>query len=182
MRVGLFVCVYVCSRPISGTAGPIWLKFFLLAPSWANLGFRPKKFRIRDPDFSSAKTAVPDQYGANKKISQIGPAVPEEIGHNHTDILLLIYRGSIHRVLTYFITKKRKKNVLDNLYYIATRCLYVCLYGVCMLAAYLLQNGWTDLAKLFLLAPSWSRDGFKPKKNPDLGFGYFYLYTLNIFW
>ena len=48
----LFVCVYVCLRPISsGTAGPIWLKFFLLAPSWANLGFRPKKFRIRDPVF-----------------------------------------------------------------------------------------------------------------------------------
>ena len=35
---------------------------------------------------------------------------------------------------------------------------------VCLLAAYLLQNGWTDLAKLFLLAPSWSQDGFRPKK------------------
>ena len=33
-----------------------------------------------------------------------------------------------------------------------------------MLVAYLLRNGWTDLAKLFLLAPSWSRDGFRPKK------------------
>ena len=35
---------------------------------------------------------------------------------------------------------------------------------MCMLVAYLLRNGWTDLAKLFLLAPSWSRDGFRPKK------------------
>ena len=41
--------------------------------------------------------------------------------------------------------------------------MFACLY-VCMLITYLLQNGWTDLAKLFLLAPSWSRDGFRPKK------------------
>ena len=42
----------VCLLPISsGTAGPIWLNFFLLAPSWSRDGFRPKKFRIRDPDF-----------------------------------------------------------------------------------------------------------------------------------
>ena len=33
-----------------------------------------------------------------------------------------------------------------------------------MVAAYLLQNGWTDLAKLFLLAPSESGGGFWPKK------------------
>jgi len=33
--------------PISSkTAGPIWLNFFLLAPSWSRDGFRPKKFRI----------------------------------------------------------------------------------------------------------------------------------------
>ena len=35
---------------------------------------------------------------------------------------------------------------------------------VCMLVTYLLRNGWTDLAKFFLLAPSWSRDGFRLKK------------------
>ena len=33
-----------------------------------------------------------------------------------------------------------------------------------MLVTYLLRNGWTDLAKFFLLALSWSRDGFWPKK------------------
>ena len=34
-------CLYVW--PISsGTAGPIWLNFFLLAPSWSQGGFRPK--------------------------------------------------------------------------------------------------------------------------------------------
>ena len=33
-----------------------------------------------------------------------------------------------------------------------------------MYVAYLLRNGWTDLAKLFFLAPSWSRDGFRAKK------------------
>ena len=41
---------------------------------------------------------------------------------------------------------------------------------VCMLAAYLLRNGWTNLAKLFLLALSWSQDGFMPKKDPGSGF------------
>ena len=41
--------------------------------------------------------------------------------------------------------------------------LYIYFY-IYMFADYLLQNGWTDLAKLFLLAPSWSRDGFRPKK------------------
>ena len=46
----MFACVFVCSRPISsGTAGPIRLNFFLLAPSWSRDGFRPKKsgFGIR---------------------------------------------------------------------------------------------------------------------------------------
>ena len=33
-----------------------------------------------------------------------------------------------------------------------------------VLVAYLRPNGWTDLAELFLLAPSWSRDGFIQKK------------------
>ena len=48
----LRVCLFVCLLPISsGTAGPIWLNFFLLAPSWSRDGFRPKKIRIRDPDF-----------------------------------------------------------------------------------------------------------------------------------
>ena len=41
----------------------------------------------------------------------------------------------------------------------------------CMYVTYLLRNGWTDLANIFLLAPSWSRDGFRPKKfrirDPD---------------
>ena len=48
----LSVCVCVCVRlNNSGTTGPIWLNFFLLAPSWSQGGFRPKKFRIRDPVF-----------------------------------------------------------------------------------------------------------------------------------
>ena len=45
-------------------------------------------------------------------------------------------------------------------------CLRVCMYVTC-----LLWNGWTDLTKLFLLAPSWSQDSFRPKKfriqDPD---------------
>ena len=32
----------------SGTAGPIWINFFLLAPSWSQGGFRPKN---PDPGF-----------------------------------------------------------------------------------------------------------------------------------
>ena len=48
----LSVCVCVCVRlNNSGTAGPIWLNFFLLAPSLSQGGFRPKKFRNRDPVF-----------------------------------------------------------------------------------------------------------------------------------
>ena len=48
----LSVCMYVCNFPHnSGTVGPIWPNFFLLAPSWSRGGFRPKKFRIRDPVF-----------------------------------------------------------------------------------------------------------------------------------
>ena len=88
--------MFVWLWPISsGTAGPIWLIFFLLAPSWSRDGLRPKKFRIRDPVFPDktgswiriflAKNQPLDQDGANKKrISQIGPAVPEEIGNIHT--------------------------------------------------------------------------------------------------
>ena len=50
--IRVFVCVSVCvCLHNSGTAGPIWLNLFLLAPSWSRDGFRPKKFRIRDPVF-----------------------------------------------------------------------------------------------------------------------------------
>ena len=46
------VCLYVCvCLHHSGTAGPIWLNLFLLAPYWSGDGFRLKKFRIRDPVF-----------------------------------------------------------------------------------------------------------------------------------
>ena len=49
----LSVCVCVCVRlNNSGTAGPIWLNFFLLVLSWSQGGFRPKQIRIRDPIFS----------------------------------------------------------------------------------------------------------------------------------
>ena len=70
--------------------------------------------------------------------------------------------------------------------------MFACLY-VCMFAAYLLRNGRTDLGKLFLLAPSWSRDGFRSKKfrirdpvfpkiRKNRFSHHFYSYTLNIFW
>ena len=49
------------------------------------------------------------------------------------------------------------------LYYIATRCLFVC-----VLLAYLLRNGLTDLANSFLLAPFWLGVGIRPK-IPDTG-------------
>ena len=45
MYVCLCVCVWLNN---SGTAGLIWLNFFLLALSWSEGGFRPKK--IPDPD------------------------------------------------------------------------------------------------------------------------------------
>ena len=49
-------CLSVCLWPISSrTAGPIWLNFFLLALSWSREGFRPKIFRIRDPDPGGTK-------------------------------------------------------------------------------------------------------------------------------
>ena len=50
-------CLCAWWRPISsGTAGPIWLNLFLLAPSWSRDGFRPKKFRIQDPDPGGTKS------------------------------------------------------------------------------------------------------------------------------
>ena len=65
----IIVCVCVCLFPISSrTAGPIWLHFFLLAPSWSRKGFRPKKFRIRDPVFPEIRKkpdfrVLFDQFG-----------------------------------------------------------------------------------------------------------------------
>ena len=50
------VCVCVCVRlNNSGTAGPIWLNFFLLAPFWSQGGYRPKN---PDPDFFLPKTTL----------------------------------------------------------------------------------------------------------------------------
>ena len=54
--IRVFVCMYVClsvclSLNNSGTAGPIWLNFFLLALSLSQGGFRPKKFWNRYPVF-----------------------------------------------------------------------------------------------------------------------------------
>ena len=50
--VCMYVCMYVCLKlNNSGTAGPIWLSLFLLAPSWSRDGFRLKKFQIRGPVF-----------------------------------------------------------------------------------------------------------------------------------
>ena len=51
---------------------------------------------------------------------------------------------------------------IDKKYYINT--MFACVYA-CVLVAYLLQNGWTNLAKPFLLALSWSQDGFRPKNS-----------------
>ena len=48
----------LCILPISsGTAGPIWLNFFLLAPSWSRDGFRPKKI----PDAGSGFSVNPEK-------------------------------------------------------------------------------------------------------------------------
>ena len=46
--IRVFVCLCVCLKlNNSGTAGPIWPNFFLLAPYWPGDGFRQKRFRIR---------------------------------------------------------------------------------------------------------------------------------------
>ena len=48
----LSVCLFVClSLNNSGTAGPIWLNYFLLAPYCSRDGFRQKRFWIRGPVF-----------------------------------------------------------------------------------------------------------------------------------
>ena len=47
---GFCLSVCVCLHN-SGTAGPIWLNLFLLAPYWSGDGFRQKRFRIRSPVF-----------------------------------------------------------------------------------------------------------------------------------
>ena len=57
-----------------------------------NFGSGVRFFQIK-PDLGSkiirAKNHPLTKTELTKKISQIGPAVPEEIGHNHTNILLL---------------------------------------------------------------------------------------------
>ena len=59
-----------------------------------------RKNRIPNPDFFGLKPSR-DQDGANKKkFSQIGPAVPEEIGreqtNRHANIVLLYYVYILH--------------------------------------------------------------------------------------
>ena len=57
----------------------------------------------------------------------------------------------------------------NYLYYIATRCLRVCLL-VCLwpISSGMAGPIWLNF---FLLALSWLRDGLRPK-NPDLGSGF----------
>ena len=64
----------VCLRPISfGTAGPIWLKSFLFAPSWSGGGFWPKTFWIQDSFFAGIRKTPDfrvlfDQFGWNLQV------------------------------------------------------------------------------------------------------------------
>ena len=82
---------------------------------------------IRDPDFFGLKPPC-DQDGANKKrLSQISPAVMEEIGCKHTYMLA------------------NKHCVAISLLYSNT--MFACLY-VCMLVPYLLRNSWTIIRHL----------------------------------
>ena len=69
--IRVFVCMSVCvCLHHSGTAGPIWLNLFLLAPYWSGDGFRLKNFRIRDPVFPEIRKnlyfrVLFDQFGWN---------------------------------------------------------------------------------------------------------------------
>ena len=93
----MFACLCVCSRPISSrTAGPIWLNFFLLAPSWSRDGFRPKKFRIRDPVFPEIRKN-PD-FENFENIGTFGYSY--KIDHNSkTDGLFAIFFGVHDRLI-----------------------------------------------------------------------------------
>ena len=62
-------CLRVCLWPISSwTAGPIWLNFYLLAPSWSRDGFRPKKFGIRILRKTPVFRVLFDQFGWNFQV------------------------------------------------------------------------------------------------------------------
>ena len=53
----------------SGTAGPIWLNLFLLAPYWSGDGFRQKRFRIRGRVFPKIrKNKFPAKIGFLEKL------------------------------------------------------------------------------------------------------------------
>ena len=128
----MFVCLFVCSRPISsGTAGPIWLNFFLLAPSWSRDGFRPKKFRIRDPVFPEIRKnpdfrVLFDQFGWNLRVvltlTQIcfntnkfldrvsgflDPVFPDKSGQIGQKSGLTVYHDVIHHFISIEIDSEK---------------------------------------------------------------------------
>ena len=79
-------------------------------PNWSNNTLKSGFFRIsgktgsRIRNFFGLKPSR-DQDGANKKkFSQIGPAVPEEIGHRQTDRhRVAIYKGYVYMYMYIYI-------------------------------------------------------------------------------
>ena len=73
-----------------------------------------RRNQIPDPKLFGLKT-TPYQDGANKeKFSQIGPAIPEEIGHKQTNILLLYMKDILINREVWDCVSTERLNISQN--------------------------------------------------------------------
>ena len=98
----LFVCVYVC-----GLSPPERLDR-LLAPSWANLGYRPKKFRIRDPVFPEIRKN-PEQVMRRRSYLEPMHIVPTHFVYFYCYLLAAYCK---YKQLLYRLLLSKKTNIL----------------------------------------------------------------------
>ena len=103
-KTGYPIQKFICVKTYLGQ-GEYYLKFSAkLVKKHPKIRVFPdfRKIRIPDPEFFGLKPSR-DQDGANKKkFSQIGPAVPEEIGRKQTNThanIVLLYKRDVQKYI-----------------------------------------------------------------------------------